>query len=275
MVLSLLAIVMMSLDHRQQHMERLRAVLSVVLYPIQYVIGLPSETGLWLSENLASRHSLLEENKRLHAQQLLLRSRLQKLEAMEAENRRLRELLDSSFRVEGRVLIAELLSVDMAPFSRRLTLNKGSRDDVYPGQPVLDADGVLGQVVSVTPLTSIAMLITDPSHALPVTVNRNGLRSIAVGSGKPDRLELSHIPNNADIRLGDLLITSGLGGRFPVGYPVARISDIERNPQLPFARVFAEPTGHLESSREVLLVWPQATLPAKKEGAAPATQDKP
>lgn len=255
MVLSLLAIVMMSLDHRQQHMENLRSLLSVLLYPIQYAIGLPRETGLWLSESLATRHSLEEENHRLHAQQLLLRSRLQKLEALEAENRRLRELLDSSFRVDGRVLIAELLAVDMAPFNRRLTLNKGSYDEVYAGQPVLDADGVLGQIVSVTPLTSVAMLITDPSHALPVAVNRNGLRAIAVGSGKPDRLELSHIPNNADIRAGDLLITTGLGGRFPVGYPVARVTQVKRDPHRPFAQVLAEPTGHPESSREVLLVW--------------------
>ncbi len=246
---------MMSLDHRQQHMENVRSVLSVVLYPIQYLIGLPRDTGLWLSENLASRQALLEENERLHKRQLLLEFQLQKLEALQAENDRLRELLDSSFKVGERVLIAELLAVDMAPFTRRLTLNKGRYDDVYRGQPVLDAAGVLGQVVAVTPLTSTAMLITDPSHALPVAVNRNGLRAIAVGTGEPNRLELSHIPNTADIEIGDLLITSGLGGRFPAGYPVARVTHIERNPDLPFARIEAEPTGNLESSREVLLVW--------------------
>lgn len=268
-VLSLLAIVMMSLDHRQQHMESIRSVLSVVLYPIQYLIGVPRETGIWLSESLATRHTLSEENERLHTQQLLLQSRLQKLEALEAENRRLRELLDSSFKMEGRVLIAELLSVDMAPFTRRLTLNKGSYDEVYPGQPVLDAAGVLGQVVAVTPLTSTAMLITDPSHALPVAVNRNGLRAIAIGTGEANRLELSHVPNNADIEIGDLLITSGLGGRFPEGYPVAHIIHIERNPNLPFARVYAEPTGNLESSREVLLVWNKKAPPPPRQHAAP------
>ncbi len=271
MVLSLLAIVMMSLDHRQQHMESVRSVLSVVLYPIQYLIGVPRETGIWLSESLATRHALREENERLHARQLLLQSRLQRFEALEAENRRLRELLDSSFKVEGRVLIAELLAVDMAPFTRRLTLNKGSRNDVYRGQPVLDAAGVLGQVISVTPLTSTAMLITDPSHALPVAVNRNGLRAIAIGSGESNRLELSHVPNNADIAVGDLLITSGLGGRFPEGYPVARIVRIERNPDQPFARVYAEPTGNLESSREVLLVWRDEARQETATSAAGAT----
>jgi len=271
-VLSLLAIVMMSLDHRQQHMESVRSVLSVVLYPIQYLIGVPRETGLWLSESLATRHTLREENERLHARQLLLQSRLQRLEALEAENNRLRELLDSSFKVEGRVLIAELLSVDMAPFTRRLTLNKGSYDEVYRGQPVLDAAGVLGQVVAVSPITSTAMLITDPSHALPVAVNRNGLRAIAIGTGEPNRLELSHIPNNADIKIGDLLITSGLGGRFPEGYPVARIIHIERNPDRPFARVYAEPTGNLESSREVLLIW-NAEPQAPQQPAAPAGRE--
>ncbi len=266
---------MMALDHRQQHMENVRSVLSVILYPIQYLVGLPQETGQWLSENLASRQELLEENRRLRTEHLLLKSRLQKLQALEAENHRLRELLDSSLKIDGRVLIAELLSVDMAPFSRRLTLNKGSYDDVYPGQPILDAEGVLGQVVNVGPVTSTAMLITDPSHALPVAVNRNGLRAIAVGTGEPNRLELSHLPNNADIEVGDLLVTSGLGGRFPAGYPVARVTLVERNPDRPFARVVAEPVGRLESSREVLLVWTPAPVqpPTTEEAAEAATPD--
>lgn len=261
---------MMALDHRQNHMDSIRSVLAVVVYPIQYLVSLPRESGYWLSENLASRQVLLEENASLRAQELLLKFRLQKLEALKAENQRLRQLLDSSSRVEERVVIAELLSVDMAPFSRRVILNKGSLDDVQVGQAILDADGILGQIIAVTPLTSIAMLITDPSHAVPVAVNRNGLRAIAVGSGKPNRLELSHIPNNADIREGDLLVTSGLGGRFPSGYPVAVISEIRRSPDRSFAAIHAEPIGNLESSREVLIARTVTETTATDDAATTA-----
>jgi len=267
LALALLSITMMSLDQRQHHMDSIRAVLSVILYPLQQLIDLPRESSEWLTESLASRRFLLQENSRLHAHQLLQRSRLQKMAALQAENSRLRKLLKSSSRVEERVLIAELLAVDMAPFSRQVILNKGRRDGIYTGQPVLDADGILGQVVFAGPFSSNVMLITDPSHALPVTVNRNGLRAIAIGTDKADQLELSHLPNNADIREGDLLVTSGLGGRFPPGYPVATITHIERNPNLPFATVFAKPSGHLESGREVLIVWTHArTTDANKPG---------
>ena len=269
--LALLSITMMSLDQRQHHLDSIRALLSVVIYPLQRLIDLPRESGEWFSESLSSRQSLLQENSRLHARQLLLRSRLQKMAGLQAENSRLRKLLKSSSKVAERVLIAELLAVDMAPFSRQVILNKGRRDGVYTGQPVLDASGVLGQVVFAGPLSSNVILITDPSHALPVSVNRNGLRAVAIGTDKTDQLELSHLPNNADIREGDLLLTSGLGGRFPPGYPVATITHIERDRNLPFATVFAKPTGHLESSREVLIVWtqPQTTDPEKAKTTAP------
>ncbi len=262
---------MMVLDHRQNHMDSIRSILSVVVYPIQYLVNLPRESGSWLSENLTTRQVLQEENASLRAQELLLKFRLQKLEALEAENDRLRQLLESSTKVKERVVIAELLSVDMAPFSRRVILNKGSLDGVQVGQAILDADGILGQIITVTPLTSTAMLITDPSHAVPVAVNRNGLRAIAVGSGKPNHLELSHIPNNADIKEGDLLVTSGLGGRFPSGYPVAVINEIRRSPDRPFAVIHAEPIGNLESSREVLIAWTAAAAaPTDEEKAATA-----
>ncbi len=262
---------MMVMDHRQNHMDSIRSVLSVVVYPIQYLVNLPRESGDWLSENLISRQALQEENASLRAQELLLKFRLQKLEALKAENDRLRQLLDSSSKVKERVVIAELLSVDMAPFSRRVILNKGSLDGVEVGQPILDADGILGQIITVTPLTSTAMLITDPSHAVPVAVNRNGLRAIAVGSGKPNRLDLSHIPNNADIREGDLLVTSGLGGRFPSGYPVAVVNEIQRSPDRPFAVIHAAPIGNLESSREVLIAW-TANTPVPPNGETTANE---
>jgi rod shape-determining protein MreC len=196
---------------------------------------------------------------------------LQKLASLEAENMRLRELLDSSFKVGEKVLIAELLSVNLDPYKHQIVINKGKSNGVYPGQPLLDAKGVMGQMVHVGPYTSTAILITDSSHAIPVQVNRNGLRTIAIGSGTINRLELPYIPNNADIRPGDLLVTSGLGGHFPAGYPVAEVSAIQHDPGHTFSIVAATPMADLNRSREVLLVWPgEITLlePADKDAAA-------
>jgi len=246
---------MMVMDHRQQHMESVRGVLTTAIYPVQYLINLPSGIGEWLSESLSSRQTLIDQNNTLRSQQFLYDTQLQKLDALAAENMRLRALLDSSINVSDKVLIAELLSVDMKPFTQQVVISKGAHNDVYPGQPILDASGILGQVVHTSPFNSTAMLITDPSHALPVQVNRSGQRAIAMGTGETNRLELPHLPNNADIEVGDLLVTSGLGGRFPPGYPAARVTVVTRNPGQPFAEVQAVPTGKLESAREVLLVW--------------------
>lgn len=274
-----LSLLLMTLDHRWHHLESVRAALSLVASPLQYVLGAPSATGHWLGQLFASRQTLLEENATLKARALLQEGRLQKMAALEAENMRLRELLDSAFKISERVLVAELLEVDLEPFSQRIVINKGSRDEVFVGQSLLDASGVVGQVVHVAPFTSIAMLITDPSHALPVRVNRNGLRAIAVGTGSPSRLELLHLPVNADVEVGDLLITSGLGGRFPAGYPVATVEKIDRNPAEPFAAVYARPVAQLDQNREVLLVWtppqtaacgPGTMMPCAEEMGPPA-----
>ena len=228
---------MLALDHRQHYLDDIRSVLSVIVSPVQHLIDLPDTAGNWASETFSTRKQLQEENRSLHAQQLFLNTQIQKLDSLEAENSRLRELLDSSRKVGERVLIAEILSVDMEPFSQKVVINKGSHSNIYAGQPIINADGIMGQVVFAAPWTSTAMLITDPSHAIPVQVNRNGLRAIAVGTGDYNRLELLHIPNNADINVGDLLVTSGLGGRCPPGYPVGKINGIERRPEEPFATV--------------------------------------
>lgn len=250
------SIALMTFDHRQHTLEGIRSTLSVVVYPMQYLVNLPFALADWASETLSSHTTLLKENRELHDKQLKLEFRLQKMAALESENRRLRALLQSSSRKWERVLIAELVSVDFDPFKHQLLLNKGSNDGVFEGHPLLDANGVMGQVNHVSALTSSAILITDPSHATPVQVNRNGLRSIAIGTGEPDRLQIPHIPNNADIREGDLLVTSGLGLRFPAGYPVATVTSVVRDPREPFAQITATPLAHLDRAREVLLVWP-------------------
>jgi rod shape-determining protein MreC len=195
---------------------------------------------------------------------------LLKLAALEEENIRLRELLDSSFEVGEKRLIAELMSVNLDPYKHQIKINKGELDDIYPGQPLLDAKGVMGQIVHAGPYTSTAVLITDPSHAIPVQVNRNGLRSIALGSGTINRLDLPYIPNNADIQPGDLLITSGLGGHFPPGYPVAIVDAVQHDPGRTFSQVVATPLAHLNRSREVLLVWPGDTTVLEPTELAPA-----
>jgi len=245
------------MDYRTQHLTGLRASLLTVAYPIQFVVDLPVAAASWVAETLSSRQVLLEENASLKVQQVLLKAQLQRFVALETENMRLRALLESSFRVGERVLIAELLAVDLDPFARKIVIDKGSLHEVFPGQPLLDADGVIGQILHVAPISSTAVLITDPGHALPVQIDRNGIRAIAVGSAVANRLELPYILNNADVRVGDLLVTSGMGGHFPPGYPVGRIVNVVHDSGQPFAQVSAEPSAHPEYSRQVLLLWPR------------------
>jgi len=254
-----LSALLMVMDHKYKSLETLRAGLSVAIYPIQLLVEVPDTVSEWFSESLATRRHLQEENDSLHTQIFMQKAQMQKLASLESENIRLRELLDSSFEVGEKVIIAELLSVNLDPYKHQIVINKGQLDDIYPGQPLLDAEGVMGQIVHAGPYTSTAVLITDTAHAIPVQVNRNGLRSIAVGSGTIDRLDLPYIPNSADIQPGDLLITSGLGGRFPPGYPVAVVSAVQHDPGRTFSQVMATPLAHLNRSREVLLVWPGET----------------
>jgi rod shape-determining protein MreC len=264
-VAGLLSISLMVLDHRYNTLESLRAALSVVLYPVQYLASLPVSLSESASEAFTSRSELETQRDRLHSENLQLRGRLQKFEALEAENMRLRGLLDSSFKVGDRVQIAELIAVEQDPFRQVVLIDKGRTSGLYEGQPVLDADAVVGQVTHTNPLTASVLLITDATHALPVQVRRNGLRTIALGTGLINRLELPHLPNNADIKVGDLLTTSGLGGRFPPGYPVAQVVEVRREPGRPFAWVIAETSAHLDRLREVLLVWTLSPTPAEPD----------
>ncbi|MCU7906232.1 MAG: rod shape-determining protein MreC [Candidatus Thiodiazotropha sp. (ex Epidulcina cf. delphinae)] len=251
----LLSIALMVLDHRRNHLEYLRSTLAVLLYPVQYLAGLPVLLSETAGHAVTSRKQLWSERDRLHEENLRLRARLQKFAALEAENMRLRGLLDSSFKVGDRVLIAELIAVEQDPFRQQVLINKGKTSGVFEGQPVLDANAVVGQVTHINPFSASVLLITDAAHALQVQVNRNGLRTIALGTGLINRLELPHLPNNAAIQVGDLLVTSGLGGGFPPGYPVAEVIEVRREPGQPFASVIAQTIAHLDRIREVLLVW--------------------
>jgi rod shape-determining protein MreC len=266
--LVLASVVLMTLDHRFHHLETVRSVIATVLSPLQSLVNLPVELGDWAGETFASSQRLLEENAELHAWRLEQQASLQRQAALLQENARLRRLLGASERVPEEVLVAELVAVDVDPYRHQVVVNKGLRDGVHLEQPLLAAEGVMGQILHLGAVNATAILITDPSHALPVQVNRTGMRTVARGTGTPNRLQLPHIPNDADIQVGDLLVTSGLGGRFPRGYPVGEITEVERDPGRPFASVIATPSVQLDRSLEVLLVQTRLVEP-DAQGATP------
>ena len=255
LLISIVSASLMLLDHREEHLARIRQALSLVVYPIQVGVDLPFAGWRLASRALTDQSALLEENSQLRSERLAVDVRLQRLAALEAENDRLRAMLDSSARVSDRVLVVEILAVDLDPYRQRFTINRGLNDGVYIGQALLDADGVVGQIVRAGLMTSEVVLISDADHALPVAINRNGLRTIVVGTGDSSRLRLPYLTNNADIEPGDLLMSSGLGGIFPSGYPVGRVLEVHRRPGQSFAEVIAEPAAQLDRDREVLLVW--------------------
>ncbi|MFM8333453.1 MAG: rod shape-determining protein MreC [Candidatus Methylumidiphilus sp.] len=233
----------------------LRATLTSVVHPLQQLVSSPTQFVGKARELFADRAALAEKNAQLHEEALLLQAKLLKFAALEQENLRLRGLLDTSFKLGEQVMIAELLSVNVVPYEHVVMVNKGSRFGVYAGQPVMDADGVVGQVLRVTPYSAEVILITDPNHAIPVQVNRNGLRTIAQGTGQIDKLILPYLSGNADIQAGDLLVTSGMGGIFPQGYPVATVTAVTSQQGSPLAKVLAAPVAKLDRSRELLMVW--------------------
>jgi len=255
LVLLAASILLMVLDHRQNYLDTVRKTLGAVVYPIQVVVDAPFRLWDWVRQGTTDRNALELELSRLKAEKLLSSARLQRLTALEAENARLRDLLEARSQVRDEIRVAEIMAVDANPYRHSIVIDIGERDNVYDGQAIVDAAGVVGQVIETSLTTSQAILISDPSHALPVEVNRNGLRTIAKGTGEFDRLDLPFLPNNADIQEGDLLVTSGLGGAFPSGYPVAVVTSVNRIPQAPFADVSAAPSASLDQVREIMLIW--------------------
>jgi rod shape-determining protein MreC len=232
-----------------------RAVLDSLVMPVYWVANLPTRLGQWTEIHIQSRSRMLEENERLVQENLVLQGRSQQMASLQAENVRLRALLNSSALVRGDVLVGELIGVSPDPERLQLVLNKGERDGVFVGQPLIDAEGLMGQVVEVSNGTSRALLIADVTHSVPVQVNRNGVRAIVEGTGELGLLEVRHVSATTDIQPGDLLVTSGLGGRFPEGYPVAEVKEVERDAGQAFARVVAVPSAALDRTRHVLLVF--------------------
>lgn len=256
MVAISLAAILMVFDHRSPQLASLRQLLSVVTAPLQFAADLPAALASWVGDTLISRQQLQKENRFLRERQLVLDSQLQRLIALEAENAQLRTLLGSEKLSLERRLVAEVLAVDNDPLNHLVVINKGSQDGVFEGQPVLDTQGIVGQVLRVGMMTSQILLTTDTTHGLPVRNSRTGVRAIAQGVGKLDLLDIRNVPTSSDMKIGDILVTSGLDRKFPEGYPVGRISQISHEHGQPFAHIEAVPLAQLSRLRQVLLLWP-------------------
>jgi len=254
MLYGLLAVVLMAMDQRGNYVPRIRSAAGNLAEPVYHVVEWPIRATRNLFMQFQSRRSLRHENERLRETILEQKAALQRLETLTEENRRLRSLFEGAEGQELQYRFAELVRVDLDPFSHRVLIDRGSSDGVTEGQAVIDGEGVMGQIEDVHLHFSTVRLISDPNHALPVQINRTGLRSVAFGSGETGSLVLSSIPREADVREDDLIVTSGLGDRFPGGYPVARVSRINREEGLTFALIEATPLAALDRGREVLLI---------------------
>ncbi|HMA00275.1 MAG TPA: rod shape-determining protein MreC, partial [Steroidobacteraceae bacterium] len=269
----LLALGLMIFDKRYDHLGEIRRFLSVVAYPVQIAVASPFQGWDWFRESVSSRETLRADKAKLEAELRLANFRLQRYEALEAESQRLRALRENTAGVANRFIIGNIMDLDIDAFRERVLVDKGARDGVFVGQAVLDAGGVFGQVARVEELTSEVILVSDETHAIPVQVNRNGLRTIAVGTGDMTKLKLPYLSTSADVVSGDLLVTSGLGGGFPAGYPVGTITEVKRDPAQSLAEVGVRPAAALDRSREVMFVWltPQAAAPPSAAPPASTT----
>lgn len=255
LVLGLLALCLVAINTLTDWLDPVAARLGQLALPFQWVASVPDRTREWSDEWFWSRVEWQEENERLRQELLIYKGQLQRMAAISAENARLRNLLNATELLRDRVLVTELMGVSPDPLTHSITINRGVTDGAYVGQPVLDDRGLMGQVTEVSEDTSNVLLITDASHALPVQVIRNGVRAIAEGTGDFRRLSLRYVSPTVDIREGDQLVSSGLGGRFPAGYPVGSVLSIHRDPGEAFMTVEVEPAANLERSRHLLLVF--------------------
>lgn len=273
-----LSIGLMVLDQRQHRLGALRGALSTAMTPVARVLEAPFSAWDSAASLFSSRAGLQQQVETLERARRDDAVRLQRLESLEHENERLRALLNAAPREAETTRVGHVLRVELDALRRRVLVDRGAADGVTPNQPVVDADGVFGQTTVVGATTTEVIMLSDPNHAIPVQIERNGLRTIAVGTGAPDHLILPYLPRNADIEVGDHLLTSGLGGIFPAGLPVAIVSDVRRDPSQPLVQVRAAPFAHLERDREVLIVSyaaNPATIADKKPASQPASKTPP
>jgi rod shape-determining protein MreC len=261
-VYAIVAVVLMYYDQHGHWEQRLRYLLEAAAYPVQVVVNSPSAAWRSLTENFQGREQLRAENEQLKAHERELELQLMREAALEQENAELRGLRASLLpSLIKRSILAEIISVETDPLRQRIVINKGARDGVSLNQAVVDGTGILGQVSRLGPWSAEIILVTDPEHAIPVEITRNSLRSIAVGSGNSGELLLPYLAVNSDVKSGDLLVSSGLGGVFPAGLPVARISGVRRESNQLLAQVRAQPLASIERDREVILLEFESTHP--------------
>lgn len=251
-----LSVVLMFSDYHYRYLNNVRSAFSLVVAPLQYAVDYPVRVVGWVQSLVSAKKALINENMQLRYQQTMLEAELQKLLAIQKENSQLKELLLTSSQADMRAMAAQILAVDTSNARQVVILNKGKRDGVYIGQPILDARGVMGQVVDVGPLTSTVLLISDSKSAVPVRNNRTGERAILIGTNSMDHLLLINLPKTASIHPGDILVTSGLGRRYPEGYPVGLVDQVSSVPGEDFVTVSVSPIALLNRTRLVLLIWP-------------------
>jgi rod shape-determining protein MreC len=273
----LLSLGLIVFDKRYDHLGQIRRFLSIVAYPVQVAVASPFEGWDWFRESVTTRDALRADKARLEAELRLANFRLQRYEALEAEAQRLRALRVNTADFAEHFIIGDIMNLDIDAFRQRVLVDKGAHDGVFVGQAVLDAGGVFGQVARVEQLTSEVILVSDASHAIPVQINRNGLRTIAVGTGDMNHLKLPYLSTSADVIAGDLLVTSGLGGGFPAGYPVGTVAEVRRDPAQSLADVEVRPAAALDRSRELMFVWlkPDAQVQAAAPPTPPPAPAKP
>jgi rod shape-determining protein MreC len=252
---ALLSIVVMVLDQRGGWLNQARFLLQAAAYPLQLAVSSPSAAWAWMEQSMQTREVLREENARLRTRESELALRALNYEGLARENAQLRGLKEALPPIADRWLVAEIVNVELTTLRQRLLINRGTTNGVFASQAVLDDAGLLGQTMHIGPWSAEVILITDPEHAVPVQIERTGLRTIAVGAGNEGTLALPYLPANADVKPGDLLVTSGLGGVFPPGYPVARVTEIHRDAVQPSAQIRAVPLARIDHDREVALVW--------------------
>lgn len=253
-----ISIFLMFSDYHYRYLDSVRSGFSLVVFPLQYAVDYPVRVIGWLQSLVGSKKALIDENMQLRYRQTMLQAELQKLLVTQKENSQLKELLLTSSKADTKVMAAQILAVDTSSARQIVVLNKGSREGVYAGQPVLDAKGIMGQVIDVGPMTSTVLLISDLKSAVPVRNNRTGERAILVGNNSMDRLSLINLPKTSSIHPGDILVTSGLGRRYPEGYPVGRVEEINSVPGEDFVKVVVSPVALLNRNRLVLLIWSDA-----------------
>jgi rod shape-determining protein MreC len=273
--LGLISIAAMVVDQRGPHLEKIREWIGVGIQPIYVVVQAPRAAWEWVAGVFADRSRLRAENAKLKEELRAANVKLLQYESLQAENVRLRAIRAASAGFGQRTLIAEIMQVDVDPFRHRVLINKGTRDGVFKGQAVIDAHGIFGQVTRAGVFASEVILISDSEHAIPIQVNRNGIRSIAVGAGDLHKLILPFMTVDADVRPNDLLVSSGLGGIYPAGYPVARVVSVKRDPAETFAVIEANPLAQLDRTREVLLIWFDQSQKVQAPSAQPAEAPAP